>query len=623
MHNDAYIMAVKQTAKEVHDFIYSNIKLSDQEHATFIAGALIALQDEKFRRDYKNDYFNKADRFIKEMMEAIKYSIEDCAGFDKPDKRAIVLAEFSFIERNEQLKKIVNIGNRDYIAVQYLLMVLEEGVFDVARAHPEFDILGAFYDQFTKYSASDQQSLGIVLTPLHVAKFMTDLLDINETDVVLDTCCGSASLLLTAGGEAHKSIGVELNSRMAAISLANMIIKKLPTYIWLGNSFDENIKAEIKEYHPTKLIINPPYSQQDKELSFVLNGLDLLEKDGLGVVILPVGAASRREVFELKNQILQKHSLLGIFTMPEKLFYPVGTHTEILLFQAHVPHSVNTNTFIANIKDDGLEVVKNQSRVDTHNRWNGIKKEFLDKYYKNTISENTNYTYVRAVDDWTADAFIREPWALTDQNFIEVIRNYVLFQQGGINKGDLQEYINFIFSAIENVPDLSHPKMAGSFSLDDCLFEDFIFLEVFTMTRGRGGTATAAKNNPGENLYIGASNENNGITQYTSLTTTEKANTITVANNGSVGATFYQKQAYLASSDVTVLELKNKELNPAIALFLCTVCREAGKEFNYGRKWGITRMRETVLKLPVDAKGNPDWYFMENYINSLPYSKYI
>ena len=59
MHNDAYIMAVKQTAKEVHDFIYSNIKLSDQEHATFIAGALIALQDEKFRRDYKNDYLKK------------------------------------------------------------------------------------------------------------------------------------------------------------------------------------------------------------------------------------------------------------------------------------------------------------------------------------------------------------------------------------------------------------------------------------------------------------------------------------------------------------------------------------------------------------------------------------
>lgn len=623
MSNNTYIMTVKQTAKEVHDFIYSNIKLSDQEHATFIAGSLIALQEPKFRREYKNDYFNKPDRFIGEMMDAIKYSIKDCEGFDKLEKQNIVLEEFSFISRNEQLKKIITIDGINYIAVQYLLMVLEEGVFDVARAHPEFDILGAFYDQFTKYSASDQQSLGIVLTPLHVAEFMTNLLDINEDDVVLDTCCGSSSLLLTAGGKAKHSIGVELNSRMAAISLANMIIKKLPTYVWLGNSFDKDIQKEIKTYHPTKLIINPPYSQQDKELSFVLNGLNLLEKDGLGVVILPVGAASRKEVFGLKTEILSKHSLLAIFTMPEKLFYPVGTHTEILLFKAHNPHSSTAKTFIANIKDDGLEVVKNQSRLDVHNKWPEIQNNFLNKYKNNINSDNTIYTEVKAVDDWTADAFIREAWDLSDQNFIEVIRNYILFQQGGINKGDLQEYINFIFNAIEKIPDLKEPKNSVKINLNDLTFKDFTFEEIFNMTRGRGGTATGAKNNPGTNLYIGASNENNGITQYTSLKTTEEANTITVANNGSVGATFYQKQEYLASSDVTVLSLKERELNPPIALFLCAVCREAGKEFNYGRKWGITRMKETILKLPIDDNDNVDWDIIEQYITGLNFSKYI
>ena len=359
-------------------------------------------------------------------------------------------------------------------------------------------------------------------------------------------------------------------------------------------------------------------------MSFVLNGLNLLEKNGLGVVILPVGAASRREVFNLKNQILDKHSLLGIFTMPEKLFYPVGTHTEILLFKAHVPHSNITKTFIANIKDDGLEIVKNQNRVDVHNKWQGIKKDFLEKYRNNKNSDNTIYTTISAVDDWTADAFIHEPWNLEDKNFIEVIRNYILFKQGGINKGDLQEYINFIFNAIENVPDLKDAKCPNlKINLKDCIFKDFNFEDIFNISRGKGGTATNAKNNPGINLYIGASNENNGITQYTSLEPNEKENTITVANNGSVGATFYQKQPFLASSDVSVLELKDKELNPAIALFLCTVCREAGKEFNYGRKWGITRMKTTVLKLPINKNNDIDWDFIEKYINSLPYSKYI
>ena len=42
--------------------------------------------------------------------------------------------------------------------------------------------------------------------------------------------------------------------------------------------------------------------------------------------------------------------------------------------------------------------------------------------------------------------------------------------------------------------------------------------------------------------------------------------------------------------------------------------------FNYGRKWGIDRMKKSLIKLPVDSDGKPDWQFMEDYIKSLPYS---
>jgi hypothetical protein len=42
--------------------------------------------------------------------------------------------------------------------------------------------------------------------------------------------------------------------------------------------------------------------------------------------------------------------------------------------------------------------------------------------------------------------------------------------------------------------------------------------------------------------------------------------------------------------------------------------------YNYGRKWGIERMKNSQIKLPVTKNGTPDWSFMENYIKSLPYS---
>lgn len=151
----------------------------------------------------------------------------------------------------------------------------------------------------------------------------------------------------------------------------------------------------------------------------------------------------------------------------------------------------------------------------------------------------------------------------------------------------------------------------------------FKYPEIFEMTRGKGGSATTAKNNPGQNPYVGASDDNNGVTQYTSLDTTEPANRITVANNGSVGAAFYQSRPFLASSDVTVLKVKNKELTPALAVFLITLIRQEGEKVNYGRKWGITRMKESDILLPILEDGSPDWDLMESYINSLPYSKHI
>lgn len=433
--NNSYITEIKSTARIIHDFIYNNIKLSDQEHATFIAGSLIALQDPKFQRDYKNDYFNQADRFIEEMMAAIKYGIYTCKGFDKPEKREIIFAEFSFIARNEQLKKIVHCEGKDWIAIQYLLKILESGVYLIAKSHPEYDILGAFYDQFTKYSASDQQSLGIVLTPHHTAQFMSELLEINENDVVLDTCCGSASLLLTAGGKAKHSIGVELNSRMAAISLANMIIKGLPSYIWLGNSFDDEIKEEIKAYKPTKMIINPPYSQQDKELSFVENGLDLLQPGGMGVVIMPVSCANKsdNESKFLRKSILSKHQLIASFIMPEQLFAPmVGVNTIICLFKAY---SAETKpSFLAYIKDDGFELTKSDGRIDRNNKWPNIKKEFME-LYQNRQEANKKSVLVNVAndDEWSliSHMIIHED-VYPDDFFIPHIQAYLMYLiQGG------------------------------------------------------------------------------------------------------------------------------------------------------------------------------------------------
>ena len=83
-------------------------------------------------------------------------------------------------------------------------------------------------------------------------------------------------------------------------------------------------------------------------------------------------------------------------------------------------------------------------------------------------------------------------------------------------------------------------------------WKEFKYTDLFEMTRGQGGKAGDAKQSPGNNPYIGASAENNGVTFWTSLEPTETEGAITVSNNGSVGSAFYQEKPFLASSDVSI-----------------------------------------------------------------------
>ena len=64
-------------------------------------------------------------------------------------------------------------------------------------------------------------------------------------------------------------------------------------------------------------------------------------------------------------------------------------------------------------------------------------------------------------------------------------------------------------------------------------------------------------------------------------------------------------------------------MNIHIAFFLIPLIRKEKYRYSYGRKWGIGRMNESLIKLPVNKKGEPDFKFMEDYIKSLPYSKQL
>ncbi|MBA3510360.1 restriction endonuclease subunit S [Sphingomonas sp.] len=151
-------------------------------------------------------------------------------------------------------------------------------------------------------------------------------------------------------------------------------------------------------------------------------------------------------------------------------------------------------------------------------------------------------------------------------------------------------------------------------------WKPFRYDALFDIKKGQRLTKSAMEE--GETPFIGAIDSGNGYRQYVSAAPNHEAGTITVSYNGSVGEAFYQSAPFWASDDINVLYPKF-DMNVYVAMFICALIRREKFRFSYGRKWHLGRMKESIIRLPVDAAGEPDLAFMEGYVKSLPYSKSI
>ncbi len=151
-------------------------------------------------------------------------------------------------------------------------------------------------------------------------------------------------------------------------------------------------------------------------------------------------------------------------------------------------------------------------------------------------------------------------------------------------------------------------------------------LRVFTfdtgfkdIERGRGPRKNELKNY-GTTPFITSTDSNNGLIGFTDDEPIHSGNVLTVARNGSVAESFFQSKPFCSTEDVHVFNPKF-ELNKYIALFLTTLIRKERYRYNYGRKWGLKRMNESIILLPSNEDGEPDWAFMEDYIKRVRYTK--
>lgn len=142
--------------------------------------------------------------------------------------------------------------------------------------------------------------------------------------------------------------------------------------------------------------------------------------------------------------------------------------------------------------------------------------------------------------------------------------------------------------------------------------------DVFTITKGR--RLTRREQAPGNTPYIGSSALRNGVTNWIDAEPSFPGGVLTVPYNGSVGHAFFQPRPFCAGDDVHVLMPRDKTASELSLLFIAAIIRAEKFKYSYGRKWNLTRMIGSEVRLPVTASGRPDHELMDAFMRGLPFA---
>ena len=529
------------------------------------------------------------------------------------------------------------------------------------------DLLSLFFTTFNKYVGKSDKNQAF--TPDHIVHFMCKVVGINRNSVVLDPCCGSGAFLVRAMTEAiadcdteaeranvkRKQIhGIEYEEVAFGLSTTNMLIHSDGnSNIVQGNCFTETgyLDAGVDI-----VLMNPPYNAQRKHsdpkyaktwdskikedpskgLHFVYEIAKKIKKGKLAVLLpMQCAMASSSAVQEYKKKMLNEHTLDAVFSLPSDMFYPGSTVVACcMIFTLGTRHSNAQvkETFFGYYKDDGLIKRKHLGRVESSvGIWSIKEKEWLDLYFKRATKTGISITKeVTAQDEWLAEAYLKTDYStLYEEDFQSVLNRYLGFHIGSGNGMDVN-----IFNLLKGV--IGNGVSKPSLNLNTHQWKEFKYPEIFDIRKGFYNKKPE-HNVAGIIPFLGATEKNNGVTEYYSIEDIKLAskngddantqiseklfppNAVCVTNNGSVGFAFFQDRQFTCSHDVNPLYLRDDEFNVYTGLFVAAVIMKDRYRWDYGRKWRPARMEKSVISLPQNAKGKPDWGFMENYIKSLPY----
>lgn len=133
-----------------------------------------------------------------------------------------------------------------------------------------------------------------------------------------------------------------------------------------------------------------------------------------------------------------------------------------------------------------------------------------------------------------------------------------------------------------------------------------------------GVRLTKANMQDGNIPFIGATDSNNGITNFVSNTNASfDKNVLGVNYNGSVVENFYHPYSCVFSDDVKRVSFKNKQgQNRYCYMFLKQMILQQKEKYRYAYKFNGDRMARQKIMMPVDENDDIDYRIIERHVKT-------
>ena len=288
------------------------------------------------------------------------------------------------------------------------------------------DIKGDAFEYFIQKYNQTNNDLGEYFTPRHIVKFLNDIVKPEYGDKIYDPFCGTGGMLTVAFNHIYNELNIKGRldeqtlsnlreesiwgseiSDTSRIAKMNMILSgdghsNLIQQDSFMNPIDSKFNVVISnipfnmEVNESQAELYTPYIKKGNSVAIlhILKSLKSNTPSSRAAVIVPDAVLHDSSMSLLREKIVKSGQLLGIVSLPSKVFMPyTEAKTSVLIFgsEATIP---NDDVFVFKVKNDGYTLTTRRRPIPGINdldEFIAIHEQMLEDNYQNKKNHDNLY----------------------------------------------------------------------------------------------------------------------------------------------------------------------------------------------------------------------------------------